>query len=375
MSYRRSKIPPAPASGGKRTVVRTDIGAKTIVVPEAEKAGVKSLWHMLRWRRPAWSAQEEDFIRVWLDPLPGAHRDDIGNVLVNIPLDADTGTLSRVLWSSHTDTVHRHGGEQKLHYDQATGMIRVSPKRQHSNCLGADCTTGVWLMREMILAGVPGLYVFHRGEEVGGIGSVHIADEHSTMLSGIDYAIAFDRKGTSSIITHQMYDRCCSDAFARSLADALAGFAFKGDDTGTFTDTANYTDLIAECTNLSVGYYNQHTDMEAQDFGFACRLRDALVKFDETQLIAERKPGEKDRGWASYYGGGRRARCVYNEDDYYPFKSRDAALDHILRHYPDVVRQLLLDSTVDADDVNAALSMYGSSLLDLSDEAQEDVWS
>ena len=46
-------------------------------------------------------------------------------------------------------------------------------------------------MREMILAGIPGLYVFHRNEESGGAGSDWIARETPWELHGIKAAIAF----------------------------------------------------------------------------------------------------------------------------------------------------------------------------------------
>ena len=39
---------------------------------------------------------------------------------------------------------------------------------------------------------------------------------------------------------------------------------WKTDTGGSFTDTANYTDIIPECTNLSCGYYNAHTQSEYQ---------------------------------------------------------------------------------------------------------------
>ena len=41
-----------------------------------------------------------------------------------------------------------------------------------SSCLGADCTTGIWLIMNMIEAKViEGVYVIHAAEEVGCKGS------------------------------------------------------------------------------------------------------------------------------------------------------------------------------------------------------------
>jgi hypothetical protein len=68
-----------------------------------------------------------------------------------------------------------------------------------------------------------------------------------------------------------------------------------------FTDTANYTRLIGECTNLSVGYFRQHGPTEHTSLAFAYRLRNALVAGDWTKLDFERKPGEKDPDLMSYF--------------------------------------------------------------------------
>jgi hypothetical protein len=191
---------------------------------------------------------------------------------------------------------------------------------QHQNCLGADCTTGVWLMLEMIKAGVEGLYIFHRDEENGGKGSTHIRDKTPELLDGIKYAIAFDRYGYKSIITHQFGKRTASDKFADSLKYALEwdGLEFKHDDGGTFTDTEVYSDLIPECTNISVGYFDQHSSKESQDLEFAFRLRDTLVEADFTQLVCDRDPTaeEYDAVWIKSFRSTDYAYSTKGESDY-----------------------------------------------------------
>ena len=234
---------------------------------------------MLGYMRPAGCKAERRFIARFIKPL-GAVPDNHGNYWVVIPCANDVP--SRVMWSSHTDTVHRHGGQQVL--DAKDGFVT-----SNADCLGADCTTGVWLMRQMILARVPGVYIFHRQEEVGGCGSQDIADDGDDRLDGIQFAIAFDRKGVDSVITHQMTRRCCSEAFVASIAPMLPG-QYKSDKTGSFTDTVNYTHMISECTNISVGYYGQHTPKESQDLAHMIALAKAMCVFDETQLVAERDP-------------------------------------------------------------------------------------
>lgn len=246
--------------------------------------GATTLIDMLTYCRPAGSVTEARFIARFIDSIPGMQSDSFGNRFLTV------GSAPAVtLWSSHTDSVHKKDGRQELIRTASHVLMRKDGK----DCLGADCATGVWLMREMIHAGVPGLYVFHRDEESGGNGSAHIAKHAPDMLAGIKHAIAFDRKGIESVITHQMGGRCCSDAFAKALG-AMLGKKFRPDDTGTFTDTANYTHLIPECTNVSVGYYAQHTKEETQSLPFALRLRDRLIKGDFSTLPCERDPFEDD---------------------------------------------------------------------------------
>lgn len=241
------------------------------------------LLEMLTYKRPHGSLSEHRFIERFLLPL-GMESDGFGNLWKAV------GTAPHILWSSHIDSCHRTPGLQSLQIDGLTVSVADTSV---SNCLGADCAAGVWLMTEMIAANVPGLYVFHRGEERGGLGSSYVARTEPERLAGMAAAIAFDRRGTHSIITHQRGARACSDAFAETLSAAI-GLAHTRDDSGTFTDTANYVDLIGECTNISAGYAHEHTAHETLDLGYLLRLRAALVRIDTAALSFVRKPGEAD---------------------------------------------------------------------------------
>lgn len=314
------------------------------------KVGLDILLRMLTYKRPAKSATEAQFILDFITPT-GARPDGFGNYWL------DVGTNPTLLFSSHTDTVHHDDGFQALCFDEPdmvtakifadtdqfdvdeamkefalTGKMPKISRAKLTNCLGADCTTGIWLMLEMIKAGIEGRYVFHREEECGGNGSDYVAKKEPERLKGIKAAIAFDRKGYTSIITHQMNGRCCSDEFGKSLAKAL-DMNHKMDDTGTFTDTANYTDLIGECTNLSVGYFDQHGPKEAQDTNFALVLRDALLCADFSDLVFKREAGEEDPdyyGYSKKYGG-------WSNDRYQNPKS----LYDLVYRYPEQVAAIL----------------------------------
>jgi hypothetical protein len=283
---------------------------------------------MLGYRRPAGSKTERRFIADWIKPL-GMSQDKCGNLYKRI---GD----SPILWSCHTDTVHKAGGQQAVRL--LDGIATVAD--HSSNCLGADDTAGAWLMREMILAERPGLYVFHRGEEIGGVGSYYIATRFAALLIKSPIAIAFDRRGTQSIITHQAGGRCCSDAFAYSLGNALA-MGHRPDSGGTFTDTANYMDQIAECTNISVGYNDEHTRSESLDTNYLLDLRDALLTLDGRDLIVERKPGELDPDdWTrdSWYSGLH----SFSDADQMPISGRSTrSLYQLVRDNPNEVADFL----------------------------------
>lgn len=291
-----------------------------VVEPELPASRIKSdpkLWaeamefaNMLTYKRPHMSRTERLFITQYLTPL-GVHYDTQGNAYKKI------GENPTVLWSCHTDTVHGKKGYQKIVYwpDKKTGEIWFgvdqTNKGNKSSCMGADDTCGIWLMIQMIRANVPGLYIFHRAEEIGGKGSAWISEKNKEALAGIKFAIAFDRRDEKSIITFQRFKRCCSDEFAESLAEQL-GMQHKKDTTGSFTDTANYTDLIGECTNVSVGYDNAHMSSESTNVDYLFRLRDALLKLDVTKLVEKRKAGTYESKSYSYSGDGHSYGTYYS---------------------------------------------------------------
>lgn len=294
-----------------------------------DTAALDSLLAMLQVKRPHGSASEEAFIRHFLEPL-GATRDGFGNLFLRI------GDDPVILWSSHTDTCHRTPGLQDIIC--TNGLVRVAdPKR--SNCLGADDAAGVWLMTQMIAAEVPGSYVFHRGEERGGLGSAYIAEHGAQHLAGIRAAIAFDRRGCGSIITHQRGERCCSEVFASSLATAL-GLGHRCDPTGSFTDTANYLGLIGECTNVSAGYDNEHSPSESLDVDYLMRLLEAVLCADFSRLVFARQPGEHEPAYPSDW--------LWDPDDAQHWSPRMRSIVHLVRQHPEAIADFLELSGVTA---------------------------
>ena len=307
----------------------------------------RTLMGMLKSVRPAGGAGEKAYIermvssirRMGYTPII----DGAGNVIVNnLPTDK---TKSAVMFTSHTDSVHHTespDGTQQLAFksdDRTIVGLASQSKQQHGftpNCLGADCATGNYIMLRLLQANAKGLYVFFREEESGGLGSKYFRYDklNEKYWDKLTHCISFDRKGYTSIITEQWGGPCASNEFALDLADVIAQAdvnkrldKFVADPTGSFTDSANFTDVIRECTNLSVCYFNQHTASETQDLQFADDLCDALSRIDWTELNSYRDPKE-----TVVYSRALATSSVYTwYDHYYP---HTAASDYSA-HYDD----------------------------------------
>lgn len=295
---------------------------------------------MLSFARPAWTPYEEAFITRYITPL-NPMVDTFGNQIV------DVGSNPKILWSSHTDTVHDRSGFQELIVEngfvrrkhptkkEKKVLVKAGSQPIWDECLGADCTTGVYIMIEMIKAGVEGRYIFHRAEEIGCLGSKFIRDETPDMLKGINAAIAFDRKGTDEIITTQGSYRTASDKFAQSLADTIGG-KYVPSPKGSVTDTKMYAPFIAECTNISVGYHNQHSGRERQDLIHLKWLVERMVKFNPYNLIIDRTPAAEPpyrgyRGGSTFYGSG-----AYDWN-----YGQEETIEDLVRNYPNSVAEIL----------------------------------
>lgn len=250
-----------------------------------------SLVSMLKFKRPQFSDTQKDFCISYIQPLMGKPDKDGNYILV-------VGNKPEIAFAAHHDTVHKDDGFQKL---KVTGDVVRLANGSTSNCLGADCTTGVWLILEMIEAGIEGVYLIHSAEESGCVGSKALFDRNPRFLKHIKSVISFDRKGKEDIITHQMGYRTCSDDFAVSL-DEILGLGMRPDPTGSYTDSNEYASKVSECTNISVGYLAQHTANESQDLQFAQDLRKALIEADWSKLRFSRDPSVVEYDYSGSWG-------------------------------------------------------------------------
>ena len=65
------------------------------------------------------------------------------------------------------------------------------------------------------------------------------------------------------------------------------------DNTGILTDSAQFVNLIPECTNISVGYYREHGNDEHQDIDHLYKLCKACISIDWETLPIVRDPNER----------------------------------------------------------------------------------
>lgn len=282
---------------------------------------MERLISILETRREHGSIGEASFIERFIKPLGAEPFTNPEGEVIAYVVDNAHGR-STVLWSSHIDTMHRDRGTsgsltQDIWVD-VDGLAFVDDK---ADCLGADDGAGMYLMFEMIKNDVAGTYIFHRGEEIGCWGSGEMATHYTEWLKMFTHAIAFDRRGTTSIITHQRGERACSDALGNQLID-LFNMRYELDPTGVYTDTAEYMDIIPECVNVSIGYDSEHSHRETLDTTHVLALRDAIcaLDWDNITLDVERDPAVKEtRGYNSWtdYTGGWSSKDDWSDEHYH----------------------------------------------------------
>ena len=260
----------------------------------------KTLARALSAKRPHNTPAVSDFTEWLFNALPPTLKgftsvDGAGNLHVDNRIAG-----SRTLFIAHVDTVHREVGANKIRKTKAMWFADGAP-------LGADDGAGVAMLMHMIHSGINGYYIFSQGEECGGIGAKFVSKDVN-LLSQFDRAIAFDRRGVDSIISHQGWGRCASDTFCQALADALnlhdENLMYMPDDTGVYTDTAEFVDVIPECTNISVGYNSEHSQQESLNIHHFELLSEAVLHVEWDKLPTDRDPTVPDYKSYKYDTGG-----------------------------------------------------------------------
>lgn len=265
---------------------------------------IDRLLSILTYRRQHESKGEQAFINKYFKNFKTLTNKD-GEILAYLYENHNKKTKTNILWSCHIDTMH-HKNPDEITQEVFLDAFGTAFVDQSSDCLGADDGAGVFLLLEMIDANVEGTYIFHRGEERGCWGSSQIAELHADYIKKFTHAVAFDRRGNTSIITHQRGGRCASDEIGKALIK-LFGKGFELDPTGVYTDTAEYTHLIGECLNISIGYNNEHTNTETLDTNHVLNLREIILAYDWTRQTLPKVRKPEPRPTYSFYGSHKHA--------------------------------------------------------------------
>jgi hypothetical protein len=263
---------------------------------------------VVQWKKvevPAFSWNPKDvrstFLSLTTQTYPHGHEEEVVPYIKNAGLQKDQfGNYykiigqSETMFTSHLDTADRKKAPKVTVYSKIENGEEILTS-DGTTILGADDKSGVAVMLYMISHNVPGIYYFFIGEERGGIGSNKVASVFETIehLKNVKRCVSFDRRSYYSVITEQLTMECCSDEFAQALASQYntKGMTFKLDDTGIYTDSASFIDQIPECTNISVGYFDEHTFKESQNITFLEKLAKASVNVDWEKLPTARKIG------------------------------------------------------------------------------------
>jgi hypothetical protein len=237
------------------------------------------------------------------------------------------GDSPSIMFTCHLDTVG--SVKKRVKHIFENNIIKTDGK----TILGADDKAGMVVLLYMIENRIPGVYYFFVGEEVGCVGSKKVSIDFANnpaLIKNINKVVSFDRRSDSSIITHQFGDRCCSDEFGEELANRLnsTGFNLKMelDRTGIYTDSAQFTDIIPECTNISVGYKHEHTTQEYQNIDFLKRLCKSVCNINWETLPVKRDPSVKDNIYSATYNKNMNDSSEYSEEFYSYFSEGDSSV-------------------------------------------------
>jgi hypothetical protein len=262
------------------------------------------------------------FLKLTSKTYPYGYEEDLVAEMINtgvfpknLELDSEGNYFlkigeSRTIFASHFDTACKDQVDVTHVFEN--NFIKTDKK----SILGADDKAGVTILLWLMKNNIPGLYYFFIGEEVGCIGS-GLAAKNLQFKGDYDRIISFDRRGTSSIITHQSGTRTCSDEFGVELAKQLnqSGMTYRKDDTGVYTDSAEFTSVIPECTNISVGYYQEHTHSEHQDIVHLTKLAKACLGVKWEELPTKRDMTKVESKWDNY-GSGSYSSGSYSSRSY-----------------------------------------------------------
>lgn len=170
-------------------------------------------------------------------------------------------------YSTYTDPAHKEIFQDRVE------EVMWSP-----DGLGADDRVGVFLMLSMVQAGLKPSILFTTDEETGSASGRAFADKYRAnwMKSGVKYIMQLDRSGFNDCVFYQ----CNSPKFEQYIES----FGFKTA-RGSFSDISVLCPILGVAgVNLSVGYFNEHSQTEMIDLFTMSKNYDIIYYMVEKSL-------------------------------------------------------------------------------------------
>jgi hypothetical protein len=119
---------------------------------------------------------------------------------------------------------------------------------------------------------------------------------------------------------------------------------YLGDDSGIYTDTAEFVDVIPECTNISVGYMYEHSDKEELNIHHFTALADAVLTLPWDTLPTDRDPAVVESKWDAYdHAGYAVPSGAWTKDWWKDYDKQPPVMDDT---YEGIVEDALYDAMV-----------------------------
>ena len=161
--------------------------------------------------------------------------------------------------NAHLDTVSNTQENRTIKFYEQSQTFRASVNDSPA-VLGADDRAGVFAVLQLLESNLNGFdgkvkFFFTTQEEVGCFGA-YMLDYYS--YADVDVMMVFDRRGSKDIVVGTQGKNYCGIVLSSYLESMGQFKAVKGGISDTYVFSQNGIHSV----NLSVGYYNEHTNEE-----------------------------------------------------------------------------------------------------------------
>jgi hypothetical protein len=300
--------PAEPESTPAETEIQPSVIPEVTVDPPDRLEDEPILWILLSNHRGEKSGgMNRAFGKIWtlLPERMFKRFDPAGNLWVD-----NRHGESKTLFCAHVDTVASPAlqGGFKLEIT-SKGIIRSV---RHQKIMGADDGAGVAMLLSLLLADIPGMYLFSHGEESGGLPMRQSLND-AFAKEPFDRCISFDRRGTTDIVADQALGILASETFVSTLSAKL-GMGHKWA-IGSYTDGSEFKGRIKEIVNISIGYESNHSAWETLDYGYFKELRKAALILDWEALPCIGPDPTKTKWGRSWKYNGDDSYYAYGKND------------------------------------------------------------